>query len=64
MTIYIGIGIVILILTTFFAFSARYKRCPSDRILVVYGKIEGGRSAKCLHGGGTFIWPIVQDFQY
>ena len=64
MTIYIGIGIIILVITTIFAFSSRYKRCPSDRILVVYGKIEGGRSAKCLHGGGTFVWPIIQDFQY
>lgn len=57
-------GIGILILTTFIAFTSRYKRCPSDRILVVYGKVEGGRSAKCLHGGGTFVWPIIQDFQY
>ena len=32
-----------------------YKRCPSDRILVVYGKVKGGRSAHCIHGGGAFI---------
>ena len=41
-----------------------YKRCPSDRILVVYGKVKGGRSAHCIHGGGAFIVPLVQDYAY
>ena len=43
----------------------RYKRCPSDRILVVYGKVgsgpDGQKSAKCIHGGAAFIWPVFQD---
>jgi flotillin len=47
----------------------RYKRCPSDRILVVYGKIgrsaqDERRSAKCIHGGAAFIWPIIQDYSF
>ncbi len=42
---------------------SRYKRCPSDKILVVYGK-TGGASAKCIHGGGAFIWPVIQDFAF
>nr|WP_240324960.1 flotillin family protein [Lutibacter oceani] len=42
----------------------RYKRCPSDRILVVYGKTGGGQSAKCVHGGAAFIWPIIQDYEF
>lgn len=42
----------------------RYKRCPSNKILVVYGRIGKGKSAKTLHGGGTFVWPIVQDYGY
>nr|WP_245729897.1 SPFH domain-containing protein [Lutibacter oricola] len=42
----------------------RYKRCPSDRILVVYGKTGGGKSAKCVHGGAAFIWPIIQDYEF
>jgi flotillin len=47
----------------------RYKRCPSDRVLVVYGKVgKGGdqesRSAKCIHGGAAFIWPIIQDYAF
>ena len=42
----------------------RYKRCPSDRILVVYGKVSGGKSAKCIHGGAAFILPVFQDYQF
>ncbi|NDV46315.1 flotillin family protein [Paludibacter sp. 221] len=45
------------------ALVSRYKRCPSDKILVVYGK-TGGTSAKCVQGGGAFIWPVIQDFAY
>ena len=55
---------VILIMVVFvYSITKRYKRCPSDRILVVYGKTGGG-SAKCIHGGGAFIWPIIQDYEY
>lgn len=46
------------------SFIRRYKRCPSDRILVVYGKVGGGNSAKCVHGGAAFIWPVIQDYQF
>jgi flotillin len=53
-----------LIVVGFFVMLAqRYKRCPSNRILVVYGKTGGG-AAKCIHGGAAFIWPIIQDFGY
>ena len=45
------------------AFIRRYKRCPSDRILVVYGKVGGG-SARCIHGGAAFIWPVFQDYEF
>lgn len=54
-------AVVIFVLIS--AIVARYKRCPSDKILVVYGR-TGGTSAKCIHGGGSFIWPVIQDFAY
>ena len=41
----------------------RYRRCPSDKILVVYGSTGKG-SAKCVHGGGVFVWPVIQDYAY
>jgi flotillin len=43
----------------------RYKRCPSNRILVIYGKYTGSPTGtRCLHGGARFVMPLVQDFQY
>ena len=48
---------------TFVTLISRYKRCPSDKILVIYGR-TGGTSAKCVHGGGAFIWPVIQDYQF
>lgn len=51
-----------------FSMFRRYKRCPSDKILVVFGKVgsgkEGVRTAKCIHGGAAFIWPIIQDYSF
>jgi len=61
----IGIGIAILfIFILVITLIKRYKRCPSDRILVVYGKVGGGQSAKCIHGGAAFIFPVIQDYQF
>lgn|SRR5574344_63571 len=40
----------------------QYKRCPSNKIIVVFGKTGGEKTAKCVHGGGTFIIPLIQDF--
>ncbi|HRD07420.1 MAG: SPFH domain-containing protein [Saprospiraceae bacterium] len=54
---------VLVVFVTIAALISRYKRCPSDKILVVYGK-TGGTSAKCIHGGGAFIWPVIQDYAY
>ncbi len=53
----------VVLFVTIAALVSRYKRCPSDKILVVYGR-TGGTSAKCIHGGGAFIWPVIQDFAF
>src|SRR5437667_3345017 len=42
----------------------RYKRCPSNRVLVIYGKVGGGNTSRCIHGGAAFVMPLVQDFAY
>ncbi|MGK0387103.1 MAG: flotillin [Patiriisocius sp.] len=61
----VAIGFAILFFFVIIAsFIRRYKRCPSDRILVVYGKVGTGNSARCIHGGAAFIWPVIQDYQY
>ena len=61
------VAIFSLLLVAIFAlifFLKQYRRCPSNRILVVYGKVSGKRAAKCLHGGGTFVWPVIQSYAY
>ncbi len=62
----IGVPAAVVLLVTFFAafLASRYRRCPSNRVLVVYGKVGSNRAAKCLHGGGTFVWPLIQDYAY
>ena len=60
----IPIAIVLVLFSLIVAFSRRYKRCPSNRILVIYGKTSAGRTAKTLHGGGAFVMPLIQDYQY
>ena len=64
-------GSVLFLFILLISMFRRYKRCPSDRILVVYGKVgrsadgtDGNLSAKCIHGGAAFIWPIIQDYSF
>jgi flotillin len=64
---FILLSVVLATLFIFFtgAFLARcYRRCPSNKVLVVFGKVSGQQSAKCYHGGGTFVWPLIQDYKY
>ena len=62
-TLLVLTGILIL-LGFVMVLATRYKRCPSNRILVIYGKTGAGRSAKCLHGGGAFVIPLIQAYDY
>lgn len=70
--VYILMAMVFLLFILFITLTGifrRYKRCPSDRILVIYGKVGRNRAgdvrtAKCIHGGAAFIWPLIQDFQF
>ena len=56
--------LVAVLFVTFTAILARYKRCPSDKILVIYGKTGRDASAKCIHGGASFIWPVFQSYSF
>ena len=58
MLILLGVAFAVLM-----AFASRYKRCPSNRVLVIYGKTGSG-AAKCVHGGAAFIWPLMQSYDY
>ncbi|NCA97404.1 MAG: flotillin family protein, partial [Bacteroidia bacterium] len=63
------IAISILSVTVVALFIARYKKCPADKIMVIYGKIPNAadgtyRSAMCIHGGAAFIVPIFQSYAF
>ncbi len=59
------IGLPVLLGMSFLIFMVkRYRRCPSNRVLVVYGKVGGQRTARCIHGGGVMVWPVIQDYVY
>ena len=67
--LYLILIIVAVVFVTLSAILKRYRRCPSDKILVIYGKT--GRngagsisSARCIHGGAAFIWPVFQDYAF
>ena len=68
-TIYLIIVLVLVVFVTLTAILKRYKRCPSDKVLVIYGKTgknkEGSiSSARCIHGGASFVWPVFQDYAF
>jgi len=54
----------LLTLFTIIFLASRYKRCPSDMILVVYGKVGRGQSARCIHGGAALVWPLFQHYSF
>ena len=61
--------IVAVLFVTFAAILKRYKRCPSDKVMVIYGKTGKNKqgsisSARCIHGGAAFIWPVFQDYAF
>ncbi|MBT3191820.1 MAG: flotillin family protein [Verrucomicrobia bacterium] len=51
------------VIVLFISFAKRYKRCPSNRILVIYGKTNQG-AARCIHGGAAFVWPLIQAYDF
>lgn len=58
------VGFVLLLFLTLVFLASRYKRCPSDQILVVFGKVGAGQSARCIHGGGVMVLPLIQGSAY
>ncbi|HOH34679.1 MAG TPA: SPFH domain-containing protein, partial [Candidatus Hydrogenedentes bacterium] len=67
MPLYIGLIIVlgvVIFLSFVLLLANRYKRCPSNRVLVIYGKVRGNTPAQCIHGGAAFVVPLIQDYAY
>ena len=62
--IILTISFLVVVIGMLVFFFSRYQKCPSDRILVIYGKTAPGQSSKCLHGGAAFIWPVIQAYEF
>ena len=58
------ISLIIVWLGTIFFWLQRYKRCPPDKIMVIYGRTDKGRASKTIHGGAALVWPLIQDYAY
>lgn len=58
----IAVALVLTLFGLVMLLSRRYKRCPSNRVLVIYGKTGGNNAARCIHGGAAFVLPLLQDF--
>ena len=68
-SLYLILILVAVLFVTLAAILKRYRRCPSDKILVIYGKTGKNSagsisSARCVHGGAAFIWPVFQDYAF
>ena len=60
---------VLIVFSLVMAMLSRVKKCPSDKVMVIYGKVGknpdgSSKSAKCIHGGAAFVLPLVQSYQY
>ena len=67
--IIVAIVVVLLLIMTMLVVLTRYKKCPSDKIMVIYGKISANkdgtyRSAKCIHGGASLVLPLIQAYTF
>ncbi len=67
--IVLAVVLVLVLFMLLLVVLVRYKKCPSDKVMVIYGKISPNkdgtyRSAKCIHGGAAFIWPFVQSYTF
>ena len=61
--------IVVIVFSLLLFLLKRYKKCPSDKVMVIYGKVGSNKdgstkSAKCIHGGAAFIWPVIQAYEF
>ena len=63
------IGAVAVVIILILIIASRYKKCPSDKIMVIYGAVGktkdgSARASRCIHGGGAFVWPVVQSYSF
>ena len=63
-SVVLGFILALVVIVLFMTLVGRYRRCPSNKVLVIYGKTGGVGAAKTIHGGAAFVWPLLQDYAY
>jgi flotillin len=58
------VGFLLFFFSTIIFLAKLYRRCPSNKVLVVYGRVGGNKTVQCYHGGGTFVWPLIQGYAF
>jgi flotillin len=59
------LAIVTVIAFVLLIYASRYKKVPPDKAMVVYGRaFEGGRGYKVYSGGGRWIRPIIEAYEF
>ena len=73
LSLVLGGGSLLLVIGLFVGlglfFASRYKVCPTNRLLVISGATSltnehGDPLPKVIAGGGTFVWPIIQQYSF
>ena len=65
----IVVVVVLLLFMIILTVAVRYKTCPPDKIMIIYGKLRASAdgtypSARCIHGGAAFVWPFFQKYTF
>ena len=55
---------VLVLVAVVIFFAQRYRRCPPDKVMVIYGRTQAGRPSKTMHGGAALVWPLIQDYAF
>jgi flotillin len=60
---YLLLGLSLVLFFLYFL-TTLYRRCPSNKVLVVYGRVKGNQAVQCYHGGGRVVWPLIQGYAF
>lgn len=60
----LAVMVAVIFFSTIVLLKTNYKRCSSNQVLVIYGKTAQGEAARTVHGGASFVWPLIQDYEY
>jgi flotillin len=63
MTLYIPVGIVVVVILLVIVFASRYRTVKADEAMIVTGALTRD-GMKIVKAGGTFVWPIVQNSSF